>query len=171
MFFPSKSLQMPQYDHDFGYPQGQVNQSLHEFNSGTALPHLPPAQTLSTNSDSPRLPPSSPSPLSDVVIQPAVVRPPTEPGLINISQTAITAGTATDVSMDQGRCKCKPIPSQRAQRDNTIGELGRENHIPMPAKNVKKPRKKTKKRMASSEPEEPPKKSKKAKVASGVKKA
>lgn len=88
---------------------------------------------------SPRLPspqaPVSPSchPLSDNVVQVACTPPETQPGAVTSPQVPSASGqNNTDATTPPRRPKRRPVPSLRAQRDNSIGDpLSKENH-PLP---------------------------------------
>ncbi|KIJ06657.1 hypothetical protein PAXINDRAFT_20146 [Paxillus involutus ATCC 200175] len=105
------------------------------------------------------LPPSLPSPaVSTPTLPPLITRPPSEQGPSPDPQNDHDA----DADAPSGRSKRRPVPSQRAQRDNAIGEVVRDNHTLQPVEKSEK--KKKKKRSADSVGDEGSKKSKKKKV-------
>ncbi|KAF8415324.1 hypothetical protein L210DRAFT_3768454 [Boletus edulis BED1] len=73
-------------------------------------------------------------PLATIQVAPVLPMPPTEAGLINVSQQTLRLGAQVEETNEQpARLKQKHLPSQRAQRDNAIGDVGKENRPPPPA--------------------------------------
>ncbi|KIK79876.1 hypothetical protein PAXRUDRAFT_28306 [Paxillus rubicundulus Ve08.2h10] len=100
--------------------------------------------------------PHTPTPLGNMPMLPVPLCPPMEPGLINLPQTT-TLNPVPDSSAGREGCsKCKDIPSQCAQCDNAIGNIGKENHTPIPAEKSAKPKKNLLKHSAPSDVKEGP---------------
>ncbi|KAF8833756.1 hypothetical protein BDN67DRAFT_1017214 [Paxillus ammoniavirescens] len=125
-------------------PRNQLSPPAHSPNSIPSSPSM-----LPTN-------PHMPAPLRDIPMLPVPPCPPTEPCLINLPQM-MASNTVIDSSAGmEGHSKCKHVPSQHAQHDNAIGDIGKENHIPIPAERSTKPKKNVLKRSAPSDVEEGP---------------
>ncbi|KAG9316183.1 hypothetical protein JVU11DRAFT_2204 [Chiua virens] len=97
--------------------------------------HMPLSEAVLTSvPDQPRMQTSGP--LTPIQVLSAPPKSPTEPGVVtvvNIPQQ--TPGSNIEISSGRGilsRSKRKQVPYQRAQRDNAIGDLGKENHVPLP---------------------------------------